>query len=953
MVLIQKLGAASPRLSRGHPAEAHPVAPALHSDTEARLRAVYDHAPVGICEIDPSTSRILHVNEAYCRLTGYHATELLGGLAIGDLAHPGDLADDLELHRKLMAGEIESYRIERRFLREDGSTAWAEIAVSTARDAGGSPIREIRIVQDITERKHAEAALRESEARLRALFETVPVGLVTLDPQTLRITAANRRAAEQLGYTPEEFTRLHLDDVHHGRTRDELLERGRAVAADPPGTRYELSVSQRCKDGEVREVLVHNVRVELDRRPAVYGAWIDVTDQNSAMEAVRRSEERYRMALDAGQIATFEVDIPAAVYSWDARMRALWDVGEATVTPELIAARIHPEDRARVLQAMESSRSSGLTIPREMEYRIVRLDGTERRVSNRWKVEFGADGPLRSIGTVIDVTVQRRGAEAIEQSEKRLRLALQAGRIGTFDLDTASNEVRWNERMYEIYGFEPGSPITRERIVEAIHPEDRERIASLSAKSRDGSVTSVEGLEFRILNSAGEVVRHALASWHVERAQGCPARIIGTTVDVTEQRHAAMVLARDKKDLEHLVEERTAALMQLAQEREALQDRLRQTERLDALGQLTGGVAHDFNNLLTAVIGGAEEILDSTDPDSSLREPAQTILTAGERGAELTKQLLAFARQQPLAPRDVVVAEMLDQMLGLLRRAAGELITFEMRTGRAAHAAITRVDPLQLETAVLNLVVNARDAMPDGGRIRIGVDLVRLDTRPDLAGGEYVVVSVVDTGQGMSHDVLARACEPFFTTKDIGRGTGLGLSMVYGFASQSGGSVEIDSEPGEGTKVRLLLPAVARAPEPSEPVKSAEPRGSGEHVLLVEDDPLVRAQVEARLRSLHYEVTSAGDARSALALLEQRLWAFDLLMTDVAMPGGMSGYELAAEVAQRRPGFPILLTTGHGGAGRIKVDEDAVTWPTIRKPYRRSLLARALRDALSPDGTPR
>ena len=402
--------------------------------------------------------------------------------------------------------------------------------------------------------------------------------------------------------------------------------------------------------------------------------------------------------------------------------------------------------------------------------------------------------------------------------------------------------------------------------------------------------------------------------------------------------------AQELQELNATLEQRVAAALA---EQAQVEERLRQSQKMEAVGQLTGGVAHDFNNLLM-VIGGSLELLRRRVPD----EPAITrLLDAASqsvaRGGALNQQLLAFARRQDLREEVVCVNHNADAFLQLLERAVSEDIAIEQRL--ADHLWYCRTDPHQLETAVLNLAINARDAMPNGGLLTLSTCNRRVDAATaaswEVQPGDYVAVCVGDTGAGMAPEVLARVFEPFFTTKPIGRGTGLGLSQVYGFAKQSGGFVSIESEVGRGTEVaihlrRTEMPAVEADRSKAKP----EPIRGKAAILLIEDEPAVRAMTSEMLRDLGYHVTEAGTGRTGLDLLASR--RFDLVFSDVILPEGFSGVDVARQVAESWPGTPVLLTSGYT-AQRLKLDETA-RLKVLIKPYDVGQLSDAVRAALEP-----
>jgi signal transduction histidine kinase/CHASE3 domain sensor protein/ActR/RegA family two-component response regulator len=375
---------------------------------------------------------------------------------------------------------------------------------------------------------------------------------------------------------------------------------------------------------------------------------------------------------------------------------------------------------------------------------------------------------------------------------------------------------------------------------------------------------------------------------------------------------------------------------------------LRQSQKLDAVGQLTGGVAHDFNNMLTVIIGTAEILAEGVADRPDLLVIAKLIDQAAERGAELTKHLLAFSRQQPLQPRNVDVNAMVLETAQLLRPTLGEHIEIESMLEDDADPA--HIDPSQLHTALLNLAVNARDAMPTGGKLTLETGNVVLDesyaqSNAEVLPGPYVMIAVSDTGTGIPAKVRDRVFEPFFTTKEVGKGTGLGLSMVYGFVKQSNGHIKIYSEEGYGTTIKLYLPratAKAEAPAIAAPIT-----GGYETILVVEDDALVREFVTAQLRSLGYTTVTATDGTAALAHVETGA-AFDLLFTDVIMPGGINGRQLADQVAKQRPSAKVLYTSGYTENAIVHHGRLDAGVLLLAKPYRKSDLARMVRNALDP-----
>ena len=433
--------------------------------------------------------------------------------------------------------------------------------------------------------------------------------------------------------------------------------------------------------------------------------------------------------------------------------------------------------------------------------------------------------------------------------------------------------------------------------------------------------------------------RHKDGSWRVLSWKSVPYGDLMYAVarDVTERDRLEQALRETNATLELRVAERTRALVQ--------------AQKMEAIGQLTGGMAHDFNNLLTVILANADT-LEQMVKEEKFRHLATMIRVAAERGAELTNSLLAFARRQSLAPKVVNVNKLLVGMDKLLRRSLGEQIEIEFVQGDGLWQIMA--DPTQLESAILNLAINGRDAMQDGGRLTIETGNTSIDDshgarNEDVAPGQYALVSVSDTGSGMSPETMARVFEPFFTTKEVGKGTGLGLAMVYGFVKQSGGHVRIHSQLGQGTTFKIYLPR-SSADEASaaevDAVQNTDSCGS-ETILMVEDDDLVREQSEMLLNALGYRVLVARDGPEALAVL-QGSEHIDLLFTDVVMRGGMSGQELAVNAARLRPSLPVLFTSGYMQNSNVQHGRLPEGTHLLKKPYRRQDLALKLRELLVP-----
>jgi PAS domain S-box-containing protein len=510
----------------------------------------------------------------------------------------------------------------------------------------------------------------------------------------------------------------------------------------------------------------------------------------------------------------------------------------------------------------------------------------------------------------------------LQETEELLALAQEAGRIGIFEWQVQTGVVRLSPRFLSLYGL-TGFDGRYETWLKCIFREDVPRITDLfdtAFAAREREMHS----EFRIVSASDGKLR-----WMETRnnlfydADGRPVRVVGVSVDITERKRALAQLRAFTETLEDAVKERTRELEIQNEARIKAEELLRQAQKMEAVGQLTGGIAHDFNNLLTIVIGGLDMVgrqipaLGATAAAERIARAKDMALQGVQRAVTLTNRLLAFSRQQPLAPKPIDANKLVSVTCEFLRRTLGETVSLE--TALAAGLWRAHADPHQLENALINLTLNARDAMPEGGKVTIETANCYLDESyvssiPEPVDvGQYVMIAVADTGTGMDPITVERAFEPFFTTKDVGRGTGLGLSQVYGFVRQSAGHVKVYSELDEGTTVKIYLPRYLGAEEHVEDAEQSQAANGAigtETILVVEDDDALRSYTVETLAELGYRVLPATNGAAALEILDSGN-DIDLLFTDVVMPGGLNGRQLADEAVRRRPGLKVLFTTGY------------------------------------------
>jgi signal transduction histidine kinase/CheY-like chemotaxis protein len=539
----------------------------------------------------------------------------------------------------------------------------------------------------------------------------------------------------------------------------------------------------------------------------------------------------------------------------------------------------------------------------------------------------------------------------LTESGKLLQTALTAGQLGAWELQLPDLVFEASATCKTAFGRDVEGPFTYQDLERAVHPDDRAR--------RDESVTRTfeqghdYNIEFRNIWPDGSLHWVDVRGRPVYRPDGSIKSLVGVCSDITARKTAEIdretlvaqlaaertALAELTATLEQRVEERSADLIKAVTAREKAQEQLRQAQKMETIGQLTGGVAHDFNNLLMAVMGNLDLLRKRLPDDPRLQRLVEGAMQGAERGASLTQRLLAFARQQDLRAVSVDLRALIEGMVDLLERSLGPRV--ELRLDIPQGLPPARIDANQLELAILNLAINARDAMPDGGRIYIGVAEYHAKGDAVLVPGRYLKLSVADTGSGMPPEILKRAIEPFFSTKQVGKGTGLGLSMVHGLAVQLGGTLQLTSTAGKGTCATLVLPVATVAPETESAAPPAEKIKRKAVILFVDDDPLIAMSTVEMLEDLGHRVIGANSGQRALDILKSDQ-PLDLMVTDHMMPG-MTGLELAAASREVRPSLPVLLATGYAELP----EGTQLDLPRLAKPYHQDQLRDQLDQLLA------
>ncbi|MEC9454976.1 MAG: PAS domain S-box protein [Pseudomonadota bacterium] len=818
--------------------------------------------------------------------------------------HPKDRERVLQCVRDHMQSGT-SYTVEYRYRLPDGEYIWIRSIGRAVHSADGTPIRMIGSNSGIASQKLAEA---ESE-HFREAVDNASEGIVLYDANE-RFVFANKRYRAMY----PEITHL----LKAGERRKIIRSAYYASGAMPdavgridefndefqqwqksPGS-FELRLANgaliKYSDYILPDGGIVSVRTDITnikRREANYRA---LFDSETVGVAITRT--------DGSFVATNSVYQRMLGYSGEELQRMRWqDVS-------------HAEDIDRNeadIQAMHKASGGGLIF--EKRY-IPKQGGTVWARLNTALIHDETDVEPLEVSLVENITGRIEAEQALRESESRFRTLFEDAAFGIAIATVDGQLLNCNPAFTKMLGYGLGE-LDNRPWSDVTHSDDVAENQALSAKLIRGEITSYR-MEKRFVRKDGETVWALLT-----------VSLVGDDVA-----HAKFRVAMVEDITEH----------------KNVEDQLRQAQKMEAVGQLTGGVAHDFNNLLAVIMGNLELIESRVSADAGVSDMIERGVRAAERGAALTDRLLAFSRKQTLLPTTIDLNRLVAGTGDTLRRTLGERV--EVKTAGAKDLWLCRADQSQLENALLNMSINARDAMPDGGTLTIETANIALDdemaaARLDVEPGRYVMLSVSDTGSGISDDALKHVFEPFFTTKDVGKGSGLGLSMVYGFAKQSGGAVTVHSEPNEGTAVKLYLTALTGPEE--DVVLSAEspriPASMGETILVVEDGKEVRALAVALLSNLGYQTLEAETAGAAVAALEGGT-EVHLMLTDVVLPGAMNGPELAAEVRRRHPSIGCIFMTGyaedafnnHGFPGNGAI--------IIQKPFRKFDFATAIRSAL-------
>jgi len=773
---------------------------------------------------------------------------------------------------------------------------------------------------DIVERRRTEEALLASKEQFRDMFEQHTAIKLMISPDNGEILRANRAATGFYGWTQEQFQGMRIDQISAMPSNRVEQDLGKAVS----GEYGYLETRHRRSDGSIRDVAVHSSPITVSQGVILHLIIYDITEKKLAEESLQASEVKLRQALDAAKAGTWEWDVATGKNSWSDELFHLYDLDprHCEASYETWRQSILPKDRAEVEQAVLQAVKTNSQI--KVVWRVNTSDGTLRWLMSRGQPLADGEGKATGyLGTVIDITELKQKEQGLLQLKNLMDEGQKIAHLGSFEYIVATRQVVWSDEEFRILGLEPAesAPAYPDLQNRFIHPEDAERFhQTFSAAVKSGSVFQ---MEHRIVRPDGNV------RWVYDQAMpyfsddGTLDRYVGATLDITERKRADT-------------------------EQEELRQQYLQAQKMESVGRLAGGVAHDFNNMLGVILGHGELILEKLSPGDEHYRPLQAMLKAAEHSASLTRQLLAFARKQTITPEVLDLNETVASILKILRRLVGENINLVYSPGRDLGK--IEADPAQIDQILANLCVNACDAIAGSGTLTIETSSLTLDhssvtTPPDLYPGRYAVLAVSDTGCGMDETTMANIFEPYFTTKELGKGTGLGLATVYGIVKQNQGGIDVTSEEGRGTTFRIYLPVSTDYVPDEQAVVAKLPTGGGETILVVEDAIQVLDMIAVMLERLGYQALMAETPEQGIQLAREHLGAIDLVITDVIMPQ-MNGREFINQLQVFLPGIKCLYMSGYTAdiISQYGVLREGIDF--IQKPFNKEVLAKKINAAL-------
>jgi PAS domain S-box-containing protein len=877
--------------------------------SEERYRRLVKTAGDPIFVADAETGRIVECNARAAALVGRPVDQIVG-MHQGELHPPEDAARyQMQFHDDVR--DDGAVGKESRVLRADGSVAWVEISASIYEAAGRRYV--MGIFHDVTDRKRAEDERRAAEARYRALVENMSSAVAVYEAQD----DGERFVIRDFSRGAERIEAVGRADVIGKEVREAFPSAGKFGIVDAFRRVWKTGRPERFPAGWYEDERIAGWRENyIYRLPTgeVVAVYDDVTEQRRAQEALRVSEANLRTVLRAAPVGVGLVRDRVLGWTNETLQQMLGYAAEELRGRNARMLYESDEEYERVGRIKHPLvRQFGMGA---VETRMRRKDGQVIDVHLSSAAIDPHDFDAGLVFTVMDITQRKAAQEEVRRQRDFANGVVDTAQAVIVILDPRGRILRINRYALDLLGYAEEDLLGRDYAETLVAQDERDDVRRVIALHGRGEPPPVSERRLRSRDGREFVIR-----WHLSMlrdAQGRITGLLGVGENVTELRR--------------------------------VEDQLRQSQKMEAIGRLAGGVAHDFNNQLTVIQGYAEILAHEVPADSPQAESLRQVRAAADRAARLTSHLLAFSRRQMLRPEILDMGEVIDEVADPLRRLIGEHIALEICKADGLWPA--KADRGQIQQALFNLVTNACDAMPRGGQLTVETANAILDEayaaeHPDARPGPHVMLAVSDTGTGMDAETQRQVFEPFFTTKPVGAGTGLGLAMVYGFVRQSGGHVAVYSEPGRGTTVRIYLPHAQQPDEPAPAATAVEQvaQAAGGHVLVVEDEETVRHLVSTLLTRAGYNVTSLPHAAEAVTLLRDPSRQVDLVVTDVVMPG-VSGPELADQAAACRPGLPVLFITGYTEGSLVARGELKAGASVLSKPFTSAQLLAAVHAAL-------
>ncbi|HEY4611840.1 MAG TPA: PAS domain S-box protein, partial [Bacteroidota bacterium] len=884
-------------------------------ESEERFRKIFEESPTGIALINPNL-QIASVNEALSRALGYSRTELLA-MSLRDVTHPEDLALDLDLTAKMFRGELSNYRVQKRYITKAKETIWSNVTASLIRDNKGSPLYSLRIVENITDQKMAEFAVKESERKYRTLTEQSNDAIYLLYEG--KFDVVNKKFMELFGVSAEEvrspdFNFLELvapESIPLIQERQQKVARG-----EEPPLRYEFMA--RSRQNRLIPVEASVSYISYKGSKAVQGILRDVTERKNAEEGLKQMLSLLQSTLESTADGLLLVDLTGKIVTFNVRFAQMWRIPQ-----EVLESGDDDRAIAYVLDQLKepgvfASKVRELYAQPEAESFDV-LEFKDGRVFERYSIPQRAEG--KAVGRVWsfrDITTRRQAEEALRQSEEKYRALFEESKDVIFISTVDGRFIDLNPAGVALFGYASKEELLQVDIARELYFNQNDRKAF-----------------HRIIEQHGFVRDFELA---LRRKDGEKLIVLETATAVRDEDNAIIAYRGIIRDIT---------------ERKRLEEQLRQAQKLQSIGTLAGGIAHDFNNILGIIVGYISRLARDKTNLERVEQSIHAITKASERGTGLVRQLLTFARQTDVQLESVNVNVIIDEIARIVRETFPKTIALTLELAQNLPSIVA--DSTQMHQTLLNLCLNAKDALPHGGQLHITTDVkdgTRLRQHNSKAQDDtYVCISITDSGTGMDEATLNRIFEPFFTTKRRGAGTGLGLAVVYGIVDSHHGFIDVYSEVGRGTTFRLYFPNPQVNPsQPGSRLEQSEPvPGGSETILVVEDEDMLLELVKGTLEAKGYHVLSARDGVEAVDVYRQHHQTIAAVITDLGLPK-LGGLESSLEMKTINPQIKVIFASGYLDPN-IKTElQQAQAKGFIEKPYDPDEVLRRVRTVIDTAG---